>query len=127
MMFFAVPSLTTSELELLQLQTSVTAIPFYVGHYNLWRLLHMSTSANTVLPRLVLTVSRAHMGVVRQVFGNPYVPLYVCHTLYACDGRQHQILAKLVFLRISCEVKIYRHAIGITKRPALLFRSSIVS
>ena len=74
-----------------------------------------------------LAVSRAQMGVVREVFGNPYVPLYVCHTLYACDGRQHQILAKLVFLRISCEVKIYRHAIGITKRPALLFRSSIVS
>ena len=28
-----------------------------------------------------LIVSRAQMGVVREVFGNPYVPLYICHTL----------------------------------------------
>ena len=36
-------------------------------------------------------------------------------------------IKRFQLLRISCEVKIYRHPIGIIKRPALLFLSSIVS
>ena len=53
LMFVAIPSLTASELQFLHLQTSVTAIPSHVCNYNLRRLVHMSTFANTALPRLV--------------------------------------------------------------------------
>ena len=87
------------------------------------------------LTQVGVVVSRAQMGVVREVFGNLHVPLYICHTMYRSDGRQHSFLAKFILLFIqrfellciSCEVKIYRHLIGVLKRPALLFLSSILS
>ena len=52
---FCGSGLTASELQLLQLQRSVTAVHSYVGHYNLWRLLHMSTCCSRGAPSINFT------------------------------------------------------------------------
>ena len=53
--------------------------------------------------QLGVMVSCAQMGVVREVVGKIYVPLYVCHTstLYARDGQQQSLFTNLILICIE--------------------------